>query len=217
MLRRSLAQKLLDTLSFPLRAFLLIEKDRFGLSSLATDRFDFVAQEVQGFTLDVGCGKHNLFVSKYLKGHGKGIDLYPYEGLSEENLVSDLTRFPFDSSTFDTVTFIANLNHVPQSQRDAELSEAFRVLKPGGNIVVTMGNPLAEILTHKVVEVYDRFLGTNFDMDNQRGMHEEEAYYLLDSEIKERLVRAGFVLLRKRRFWTQWGLNHLIAGCKPQG
>lgn len=213
-MRRSNRQKWLDFLTFPLRALTLFERDRWSLSSLATERFDYVAREVRGYCLDVGCGRHNRFVREFLEGDGKGIDVFPYEGLSEENLVTDLTRFPFPDASFDSLTFIANLNHVPKSQRDVELAEAYRCLKGGGNIIVTMGNPLAEILVHKLVAFYDRVLGTRFDVDSERGMHEEEEYYLTDAEIRARLTRAGFRNMAKKFFWTQWGLNHLFVGWK---
>jgi hypothetical protein len=77
-----------------------------------------------------------------------------------------------------------------------------------------MGNPLAEIIVHKVVWLYDKLLKTNFDMDAERGMDDEEEYYLTDSEIDERLTRAGFKRIRKKYFMTQWGLNHLFVGWK---
>ena len=50
--------------------------------------------------------------------------------------------------------------------------------------------------------------------DSQRGMHAEEELYLNDSEIIERLTKAGFQQLLKEHFWTQWGLNHLFVAGK---
>ena len=211
---RGFAQKVKDFVTFPLRAIILFHEDRWGFSSLASERFDLVAREVVGYCLDVGCGRHNRFINEYLCGHGKGIDIFPYAGLKAENVVEDLSRFPFESSTFDSVTFIANLNHIPKSQRDIELSEAYRVLKPKGNIVVTMGNPLAEIAVHKVVWLYDKLFGTNYDMDSERGMSAEEDYYLTDAEIVDRLTRSGFKRIAKKYFVTQWGLNHLFVAWK---
>ena len=125
-----------------------------------------------------------------------------------------LTHFPFSDCSFNSVTFIANVNHIPKTYRDQELSEAYRVLKPNGNVIVTMGHPIAEILVHKVVWVYDKLFKTKFDMDTKRGMDEEEEYYLTDNEINERLKRAGFNQIQKKFFWTQWGLNHLFVGWK---
>jgi SAM-dependent methyltransferase len=211
---RSRLQLIVDAISFPVRAITLFDRDRCGLSSLRTERFDYVEREVLGRTLDYGCGPHNRFVAENLNENGCGVDVFQYEGLCADNILKDPTSLPFDDGSFDSVTFIANLNHIPAQMRDSELAEAWRVLRPGGNVIVTMGNPLAEILVHQVVALYDRFLGTNYDVDGERGMHADEEYYLLDSEIRERLVRAGFSRIRKRRFWTQWGLNGLHVGHK---
>lgn len=78
-----------------------------------------------------------------------------------------------------------------------------------------MGSAIAEILVHKLVWLYDRLFNTRLDMDGERGMQEDEDYYLTDSEIHRRLLRAGFEGTRKKYFWTQWGLNHLFVARKP--
>jgi SAM-dependent methyltransferase len=212
--RRSALQKVIDTVTLPLRVFTLFEDDRWGLSSLATERYDYVAREVMGYCLDVGCGRHNRFVTRFLGGIGVGIDVFPYEGLSTTHIVEDMRHFPFADGSFDTVTFIANLNHIPRSLRDRELREAYRCLKSGGNIIVTMGNPFIEIVGHQLVRFYDRWLGTCVDMDSERGMCEEEDYYVPAREVRERLRQAGFADVKRRRFATQWGLNALFVGWK---
>lgn len=213
---RSNIQKFKDFIFFPLRAITLHDRDKWGLTSLSSERFDYVALEVTGYCLDVGCGKGNRFIVEYCGGRGKGIDVYPYEGLLDENIVSDMSRLPFRDASFNSVTFIANLNHVPRSLRDVELKEAFRCLRPGGNIIVTMGNPLAEVLVHKVVHWHDKFFGTNYDMDAERGMGEEEEVYLMNSEITRRLSLVGFRNITKKYFFTQWCLNHLFVAWKPK-
>ena len=215
--QRSLGQKALDFIFFPVRAVTLFHESGFGLTSLADERFDFAASEARGWTLDIGCGRHNRFIKHFLRGRGKGIDLFEYEGLTADNLVPDLTTLPFPDASFDTVTFIANLNHCPEPDRDKELAEAYRVLRPGGRIIITMGNPLAELAVHKVVWLYDTLLGAKVDMDTERGMHEDEAYYLTSREIVGRLACAGFTSVRRRYFWTQWFLNHMFIGAKPPG
>lgn len=154
-------------------------------------------------------------MTRYAPEGSIGIDVFQYEGLGPEHVVPDMTNLPFEDESFDTVTFIANLNHVPEPVRDKELAEAFRCIRPGGRIVVTMGNPVSEIVVHKVVALYDRVLGTNLDMDNERGMHEDEQYYLRNREILDRLERAGFGEIRKHYFGSQWGFNHLFVATKP--
>jgi SAM-dependent methyltransferase len=212
--RRSIIRKIIDFLTFPARSVTLFYDDKLGLSSLSTERFDYIANEVKGYCLDVGCGRHNRFVREFLHGNGRGIDVFPYEGLTEEEIVEDITHFPFPDSTFDTVTFIANINHVPKQDRDIELKEAYRVLRQKGRIVVSMGNPFAEVLVHKLVRIYDKLLKTTYDVDSERGMGEGEEYYLTDHEIVERLIRAGFRRVQKKHFITQWRLNHLIVAWK---
>jgi SAM-dependent methyltransferase len=215
--RRGPIRLLADFATFPLRALFLYGGDRFGLSAISSERYDYAAREVIGDCLDIGCGRFDRFVRQYLGGHGLGIDVYPYAGLGPDQLVEDLTQFPFPAARFDSVTFIASLNHIPEPLRDAELGEAYRVLRPGGNVIVTMGNPIAEVLVHRLLHFYDRVLGTSFDIDGERGMATGEAFYLADEEIRERLQRAGFGHLERRRFLTQWGLNHLFVGWKPAG
>ena len=212
--KRNLRQKVLDFLTFPIRAFVLHYEDRWGLSCLATERFDFVAQEIKDFCLDIGCGYHNRFIKDFLGGNGVGIDVYKYEGLDNSNIVEDMTKLPFDCETFDTATLIANINHIPEPDRNAELEEIYRCLKPEGKIIITMGNPIAEILVHMVIWLSDRFLGTKVDLDSERGMEKEEAYYLTDMEIVRRLRCAGFHTIRKKYFWTQWFLNHMFIAHK---
>ncbi len=207
-------KEVLDFVTFPIRAVTLFEEDRWGLSSLASERFNYVRKEALGYCLDVGCGRHNRFIAEYLKGNGKGIDVYPYEGLSEENILKDVSHFPFDDRSCDSVTFIANLNHIPKSLRDIELREAYRCLKNGGNIIVTMGNPAAEVLAHKTITLYDKIFGTHHDMDSERGMGGEEEHYLTAAEIIKRLENAGFISIKKKYFWTQWYLNALYVAWK---
>lgn len=207
-------QKAVDFALFPLRALTLFYDDQWGLTSLASERYEYVSREVRGYCLDVGCGRGNRFIREWRRGHGVGLDVFPYDGLTREQLVPDLRHFPFEGETFDAVTFIANINHIPEADRDTELREAHRVLRPGGRVVVTMGHPLAERLVHGLTAWYDRRLGTRLDMDGERGMHEDEAFFLTDEEIVNRLRTAEFVDIRKKFFGTQWGLNHLFVGRK---
>lgn len=211
---RTRSDKLKDFITFPARAFVLAGRDdrwgltsKWGLSSLRSERSDYVAREVRGYCLDVGCGPNNYFVKKWLKGRGKGIDVYQHPGLAPEEVVEDITHFPFNNAVFDSVTFMANMNHIPEPLRDIELSEAYRCLKQSGNIIVTFGNPLAEIIVHTLLFRREDSKGRDYTEEN-------DPYYVWTSEITERLSRAGFKHIRKKYFLTQWGLNHLFLGWK---
>ena len=73
---RSINQAIKDFFTFPIRAFTLFEKDKFGLSSLQTERYDYVSKEVTGKCLDIGCGRYNRFIKQFVKNNGIGIDVY---------------------------------------------------------------------------------------------------------------------------------------------
>lgn len=211
---RTKIQKFKDFLTLPLRALTPFEENKWGLTSTKNERFEYTASEVLGKCLDIGCGRGNSFVKDYLNGNGVGIDVFKYEGLEDENIVSDMTKLPFDDASFSSVTFIANLNHVPKEDRDKELREAYRCLKREGNIIVTMPSAFAGILIHKIVHYHDKFFGTNYDVDAIRGMHEDEDFYLTDLEITKRLEKAGFVDIKKKYFGSQWGMNHMFVAYK---
>lgn len=214
--RRSRLQRLKDVVSFPVRALTLFHDDRWGFSCQATERYDEVAARVCGRCLDIGCGT-NRFVREFLGGDSVGADVHRYAGNHDGVLLEDPCRLPWADGAFDTVTFIANLNHVPADCRDAELAEACRVLTDGGAVIVTMGLPAVELAVHGVIWLYDRLLGTAIDHDNIRGMAAGEAYYITGREIRDRLKRAGFERVTYHPFATQWWLNGMYIGRKPAG
>ena len=91
--------------------------------------------------LDVGCGAGNMMHHLASYGQVTGIDLYskPLEvarqrGLDvQEGSADDL---PFDDRTFDVVTLLDVVEHVPNEH--GVFGECYRVLKPGGKLVVTV-------------------------------------------------------------------------------
>ena len=108
---------------------------------------------------------------------------------------------------------MANINHIPKPDRDVELAEAYRCLKPGGNIIIQTANPIASILAHLVTDLHDKIFGT-INADSERGMHEDETLFITESELKQRLLKAGFKEIKKKNFSTQWFLNSLYVGWK---
>ena len=211
---RSTRQKAVDFVTFPIRAVLPVQESKWGMTSRPDERFDYAAEQIRGRVLDIGCGRNNTFVNRHASADSVGIDVFGYEGLTGDQIVEDMTHLPFDDASFDTVTFIANINHIPPGDREPELREAYRVLRPGGRVVVTMGSKVTEVLVHRLVHTYDRFLHTNLDMDGERGMHEDEEFHVSDVEIRRLLAAGGFTRVERKNFVTQWGLNHLFLGTR---
>jgi SAM-dependent methyltransferase len=62
------------------------------------------------------------------------------QGTSPALLCGDATKLPFASGSFDVVTSFDVIEHVPLDVAGVLLAEAFRVLRPGGCLLVTTPN-----------------------------------------------------------------------------
>ncbi len=159
-----------------------------------------ILKHVRGKLLDIGCGKNRL-VRQY--GNGTGVDVYNWGDV--DIIVKDSSRLPFDDRAFDTISFVACLNHIP-NRRDV-LSEAHRVLKSNGCILITMIPPRLSAALHKIIAPWD-------DDQHERGMKPGEVYGLTTGEIAELLQQTGFTLAKHERFLFK--LNHLYIGEKNE-
>ncbi len=208
--QRGILTVFLDNLLFPIRAFLLPESSKWGLTSLRDERMLMVKGHTQGYTLDMGCGPNNIFINYYCVGNGIGLDVFPYKGV--DNIVKDMTNLPFPNETFDSITLIAAISHIPQNKRVTEFNEIKRILKNDGQVVFTEGEPVTQWMTHKWVWLSDTIFGTHWDVDTERGMEEGESYCVPVAEIRALLQQTGFSLKQKTAF--QWGLNNVYVAVK---
>ena len=98
--------------------------------------------------LEVGCGLGTDLL-EFAKGGAlvTGVDLTPQsielvkkrfgmEGLPVDARVSDAEHLPFEDDTFDVVYSFGVLHHTPNTQQ--AIDEVYRVLKPGGKIVIML-------------------------------------------------------------------------------
>jgi len=163
--------------------------------ALATRRVKAVLPHVTGRLLDIGCGSNRL-VRHY--ANGVGIDVHPWPGA--DLIVSDTAKLQWESASFDTVTIIAALNHIPN--RVEVLRECRRVLRPGGRVVITMLTPRTSRLWH--------WLRAPWDADQrERGMQAGEVYGFTSAQLIEMFARAGFALVSQQGFML--GLNRVYV------
>ena len=113
--------------------------------------------------VDVGCGAGELV--RWLRTQGAepvgvecgevmramALEADPDNTLDYVNAVGQ--DLPFDDGTFDVVTFIFSLHHVPADEMVNALTEAHRVLRPGG--VAYVAEPVAEGPGHAVSRLVD--------------------------------------------------------------
>ncbi|MBN2135710.1 MAG: methyltransferase domain-containing protein [Acidobacteria bacterium] len=192
-------KKTLDFISAPARALLKeswIEK--IGLTTLTDERLEKVLPHIHGKYLDVGCG-FNRFTKAY--GSGWGTDISAFPGI---DFISTANTLPVKDESFDTVSLIANLNHIPQ--RDVALKEAWRVLRPNGTVIATMLSPGLGKLLHFMISWWDWDRG-------ERGHHgEDDLDGISKSDMFSLLKNAGFSDIKHKTF--QLGMNHLFVAKK---
>lgn len=111
-----------------------------------------------GTILDIGCGT-GLFVEKYIARGGTAVGLDISARMVErarerctgsEFIVGEAATIPFRDGSFDAVSSMLVFSYIRDPE--AMLSEAYRVLKPGGAIVIcTLGKKL---LTRGIPALY---------------------------------------------------------------
>jgi ubiquinone/menaquinone biosynthesis C-methylase UbiE len=207
---RTKLQAVADVIFFPIRALLIPEENRFGLTSLREERFEVIARYSAGRVLDIGCGKDNLFIRNWAgQPDSVGIDVFSYDGV--EQVHRDMTRLPYPADSLDTVTLIAVGGHIPQSVRVAEFAEIARVLKPSGRLLTTEREPITQTIGHQWRRISYALVGKK-DMDSERGMEHDEQYCMPYEEILRYLNTPFLKLERQVKFMC--GLNNLYVATK---
>lgn len=192
-------QQAWDLVGAPLRMTVLPDaiSVRCGWTSLEAERLRAVWPQLQGRVLDIGAGTNTL--ARLYGPTALGVDVH--DGGGGAQVVPDTRHLPFPDQAFDTVTFVACLNHIPY--REAVLREAWRVLRPGGNLVATMIGRLVGAVGHRIWW---------YSEEKSRGMVAGETWGLNVAEMVALLEGARFRLRLHERFL--YGLNHLYVAEK---
>ncbi|HMI09801.1 MAG TPA: methyltransferase domain-containing protein [Candidatus Saccharimonadales bacterium] len=185
----------LSRLMFPVLSLLSREQSlKLGLTPIDDERVIMGLKHTKGRLLDIGCGANN-FVHSY--GNGVGVDVADWKGC--DVVIDDAAKTPFKKGEFDTVSYLACLNHIPN--RNDSVKEAARILKKDGRIVITMITPKMGAFIH-----WWRFRN---DPDHQE-RHIDHAHELMGmspQHIKDILAEAGFTKVRRKRF--VYGMNNI--------
>lgn len=128
---------------------------------------------------DLGCGKGELVDILYDQGYdAKGVDLEAGHRVIAANLNFAL---PIQDNSTDCVTTLANIEHLEQP--DVNLSEIYRILKPGGHLILTTPSTAAK----PVLE----FLAFKLKLIDEREILDHKRYYSKETLTKA-LQKAGF-------------------------
>jgi len=150
--------------------------------------------------LSVGCGP--AIIESGLNEHGFGVvglDVSP-EAIacapdSIRTVVAPAEKMPFADAAFDVVLFIASLQFI-ENYRQA-LSEAERVLRPGGRVIAMLLNPASVFFKRKQAEP---------DSYVRRIRH-------TDLRELESAIAEGFVV--QGEFFLGIAEDHIYSSCEP--
>lgn len=197
-----IAKRLLSRIALPVLSLLSREQTlKIGLTPLDDERVIMAMKYAEGKVLDIGCGANN-FVRSY--GNGVGVDVYPWEGV--DKVIKSAAKLPFKNNEFGSVSYLACLNHIPN--RAESLKEAYRVVKPGGRLIVTMIPPKLGSFIH--------WLRFRNDPDHQdRDIdHDHELMGMHSTHVRSLMKDAGFDNITSKRF--VFGMNCIYIGTKPK-
>lgn len=111
--------------------------------------------------LDIGCGTGE-FADLFSKFDYYGIDIsatyirYAAKRKRGSFKTMDATKLEFSDDSFDYILIMAILHHLDDNKINGVLSEAKRVLKPGGKILV-MEDAKIEKLENLVIKFFQKF------------------------------------------------------------
>jgi len=158
---------------------------------------------------DIGCGKKAYFLKKVSSlirfGFGFDKNILPYKDskLELRNINLEEASLFLKKNSIDIVTMMAVLEHLNNPQNI--LKEIFRILKPGGFLILTTPTPKAK-------PVLD-FLAFKLKIINKNDISEHKNYFFPE-EIKNLLVRNGFNKEKIKYRYFEFGFNILLLAQK---
>ncbi|MGQ9910587.1 MAG: methyltransferase domain-containing protein [Candidatus Flexifilum sp.] len=113
-------------------------------------------------------------------------------------LRADVCAMPFPSNTFDAVIMSEILEHI---DRDVDaLAEAYRVLKPGGVLAVTVPNADYPFLWDPINRTLEWLFGVHISRGMFAGLWANHVRLYWRDELRAKVERAGFIVEEERSF-----------------
>jgi len=157
--------------------------------------------------LDVGCGTGEIAIPAKIRagkdGHVHGIDPAPEmiavarskaarKGLEIDFRVGVIESLPFADSSMDVVTSSLMMHHLPDDLKVRGLAEIYRVLKPGGRLLVfDFMRPTKSFLNRFLITLTMHH-GLDFGIEDLPKML-KDTHFSQATKLDERFLFFGFV------------------------
>lgn len=179
------------------------------LRSKAADK-QILEQHRSGRLLDIGCGAYPNFLCHTEFKEKFGLDKLPtdqtdVQGVQLANFdLETQTDLPFQDNFFDTITMLAVFEHIEPAKLPAVLKEIHRVLKPGGQFILTTPTVWTNALLKYLAMV---------KLVSQEEIEEHKDAYT-PKRIKTALNQAGFDKEILKTKYFELGMNILATAGK---
>ena len=156
--------------------------------------------------LDVGCGTGAVTLLAKIRakqGNVYGIDPATEmiavarkkagrKGLDIDFRVGVIEALPFPDSSLDVVTSSLMMHHLPEKLKRRGLAEIYRVLKPGGHLLIAdFLRPTGSFLNHLFI-AFTRHRGLRSGVEDLQGLLNEAGFKIIQ-KLDEKVLVIGFV------------------------
>jgi ubiquinone/menaquinone biosynthesis C-methylase UbiE len=156
--------------------------------------------------LDVGCGTGEVTLlakTRTKGGQVYGIDPAPEmiavarkkagrKGLEVDFRVGVIESLPFEESTMDVVTSSLMMHHLPEDLKGRGLAEIYRVLKPGGRLLIAdFMRPTGSFLNHLFM-AFTRHQGLESGIEELQNLLRVAGFGQI-TQLDEQILIIGFV------------------------
>jgi ubiquinone/menaquinone biosynthesis C-methylase UbiE len=156
--------------------------------------------------LDVGCGTGEVTLAAKKRardGHVYGIDPAPEmiavarkkatrKGLNIDFRVGVIEALAFPDSSLDVITSSLMMHHLPEDLKVRGLAEIYRVLKPGGRLLIAdFMRPTGSFLNHLFI-AFTRHQGLQKGIEDMQGLLRKAGFGQI-TQAEEKVLVIGFV------------------------
>lgn len=155
--------------------------------------------------LDIGCGE-GILVEEY---RAKGYGIIGLDKNYQSNFVQrgDILNSGLPSKSFDLIICLDVLEHLSLGDQEPAIAELYRLLKPGGQLLLTVPN-LAHLLSRLTFLLSGRLIRTS-----QVSRHPGDRPI---NEYLKMLEQTGFVIINRNGFFPTFPVTSLLTKYCPQ-